>query len=159
MLPISARVRPILSASQPKKTPPMAAAISDSDISSPAVASLIRRSRSRSVSTRENSIMSMLSSIHPREVVSSARFCAVVAPVSQSIARISPHPTIRTGREGRAPSLPGARLLYVIIRRFACDDHVVHVALAQPSVRDADEPGILLQLLDAAAAQVAHAGA
>ena len=88
MLPIRACVRPTLSASHPKKIPPIAAEINDSDISRPAVAALMCRSRSRSVSTSENSIMSMLSSIQPREVVSSARFCWVVAPVSHRIACI-----------------------------------------------------------------------
>src|SRR5947199_2044951 len=40
------------------------------------------------------------------------------------------------------------RLLQSVIRRFAGNDHVMHVALAQSRAADADEPRLLLQLRD-----------
>src|SRR5690348_15828693 len=49
------------------------------------------------------------------------------------------------------------QLLYVIVRRLARDDHVVHVALAQTCIRDADKPRVLLQLCNRRAAEIPHA--
>src|SRR5947209_10048864 len=53
---------------------------------------------------------------------------------------------------------PTRRLLDMIVRSFARDDHVVHMALAQTRARDAYELRLLLQFLDGRATQVAHAG-
>src|ERR1700690_4267209 len=48
-------------------------------------------------------------------------------------------------------------LLYRVVRSFARDHHVMHVALAQPSRADADETRALLKLGDRLASAIAHA--
>ena len=48
------------------------------------------------------------------------------------------------------------RLLDMVIGRFARDDHIVHVTLAQPGAGDAHKLRLLLQLRNRAAPQVAH---
>ena len=50
-------------------------------------------------------------------------------------------------------------LFNVIVRGLARDDHVVNMALAQPSVGDANKSGIRLQLRDRPAPQIPHSGA
>jgi len=47
-------------------------------------------------------------------------------------------------------------LLDMVVGRFAGDDYVVDMALAQTCAGDADETGILLEFVDGAAAKVAH---
>ena len=59
------------------------------------------------------------------------------------------------GVENLAPR----RLFDMIVGRFASDDHVVDVTLAQARAGDAHKLRLLLQLRDTAASQVAHAGA
>src|SRR5664279_3148112 len=49
------------------------------------------------------------------------------------------------------------RLLGTIIRRFARDHHVVDVAFTQPGPADSHKAGVLLQLLNRGAANIAHA--
>src|SRR4029079_9787456 len=50
------------------------------------------------------------------------------------------------------------RRLQVIIRRLLRNHHVVHVALAQPLARDADELPVFAQITEGARRGVAHAG-
>src|SRR5579875_722651 len=50
-------------------------------------------------------------------------------------------------------------LLDMVVRRFARDDDVVHVALAQSGAGDAHKPRLLLQFANCSAAEIAHAGA
>src|SRR6266545_3776038 len=50
-------------------------------------------------------------------------------------------------------------LFGMVVRGFLGDDDVVHVALAQAGGADAHEAGARAQLVDVAAADVAHAGA
>src|SRR5271154_6954210 len=47
-------------------------------------------------------------------------------------------------------------LFDLIVRRFARDDHVMHVAFAQPRDRDPHEPRALLQLRERCHAAIAH---
>ena len=53
---------------------------------------------------------------------------------------VSPHS--ERGRRGRNPlCFPLAfSLLHVIVRSLTRDDHIMHVALPQPGIRDANEP-------------------
>src|SRR5215470_842925 len=60
---------------------------------------------------------------------------------------------------GNAVAVKLACLFESIIRRFTCDDHVMHVALTQARAADADETRFLLQLKDAVRAAIAHTGA
>src|SRR6202795_4233032 len=77
---ISARVRPIRSATQPNTTPPMAEATSVRELRKPAVRVSIANSRMRNVITREYNITSMASSIQPRPPATSVwRSAAVVS--------------------------------------------------------------------------------
>src|SRR5258708_32095794 len=50
-------------------------------------------------------------------------------------------------------------LLNSVIRRFAGDHHIGHVAFTQPGIRDAHKARFLLQLFQVGAAAVAHTGA
>src|ERR1035438_7401605 len=54
---------------------------------------------------------------------------------------------------------PRFPLLDMIVGRLPGDDHVVDVTLAQAGAGDAHKLGFLLQFRDAAATQIAHAGA
>src|SRR5215471_9614287 len=51
-----------------------------------------------------------------------------------------------------------ASLLECVIGSFACDDHIMHMALAQPGPADTHETRFLLQFRDGLATAVAHAG-
>src|SRR6185437_588237 len=55
------------------------------------------------------------------------------------------------------PAIP-CRLFNLIVRRFTGDDHIMHVALAQPSAADANKPCLLLQVRNGVGAAVAHPG-
>src|ERR1700688_303692 len=77
---ISARVRPIRSATQPNTSPPMAEATSVRELRKPAVRVSIANSRMRNAITREYNITSMASSIQPRPPATSVwRSAAVVS--------------------------------------------------------------------------------
>src|ERR1017187_6798406 len=66
---------------------------------------------------------------------------------------------IATGSQALNQKLRPPLLFDMIVGRLSCDDHVMHVALAQAGAADAHKLRLLLQLGDAAAAQIAHAGA
>src|SRR5579863_5172751 len=64
-----------------------------------------------------------------------------------------------TGHHALAQNRRSRRLLDMIVRRLARNDHVMHVTLAQAGAGDAHELCPLLQLRDRAASHVAHSGA
>src|SRR4051794_14634474 len=66
---------------------------------------------------------------------------------------------IRAGNQAETICLKSLSLLDMIVRCFPRNDDVVHVALTKARVRDANEAGIVMQVLDRRTAQVAHAGA
>src|SRR4051812_10982690 len=73
MLSISARLRPMRSATKPKSRPPMPEATSVSVLSSPACFCVMPRSRITCTSTSEYSITSKASSIQPSAAATSVR--------------------------------------------------------------------------------------
>src|SRR6266702_4799148 len=64
-----------------------------------------------------------------------------------------------TGSQALIQKRAPRALFDMIVRRLAGDDHVMHMALAEPCAGDADELCVFLQLLDGFAAEVSHAGA
>src|ERR1700737_1371500 len=61
-----------------------------------------------------------------------------------------------TASGGALMAVSGTPLLYLVVWRFARDDHVVHVAFAQARDRDPHETGALLQLDKRTYATVTH---
>ena len=86
--PISARVRPILSARNPKPRPPIAEANRVRELRRPAWGLLMPRWTTRSARTIEYSITSMASSIQPRPPAMSERRSAVVISSGHSSPKI-----------------------------------------------------------------------
>src|SRR5258705_1008953 len=54
------------------------------------------------------------------------------------------------------PDLTAATLLDVVVRSLTRDDHIMHMALPQPGVRDTNKPRIRLQLRNRRAPQISH---
>jgi hypothetical protein len=86
--PMSARVRPILSARRPKLSPPIAEANRVRELRRPACGLLIPRCATRSARTIEYSITSMASSIHPRPPAMRDRRSATVMRAGHSRPRM-----------------------------------------------------------------------
>src|ERR1019366_7049835 len=63
-----------------------------------------------------------------------------------------------TGHQALIQNFAPLGLFDMIIGGLAGDDHIVYVALAESSARNANELRFLLQILNGAATEVAHAG-
>src|ERR1039457_6018918 len=77
---------------------------------------------------------------------------------SEDSSRMTPTPIV-TGSQALNQNLRPPLLFDMIVGRLSCDDHVMHVALAQAGAADTHKLRLLLKIADGCATQVAHAGA